>query len=202
MKRGIRALAFIAAVLAHIALIALLMRPLRQNTTERAELPRMTVVFIEPDAGSVTNESLQSSASPLPLPAPLIAPIEPSSAITVPPEVSPETPPPSVDWQKETQTAAGRIAEGLATEGRRKGRYAPDPRFARPTPRPQFGWDESKTHRVETLPNGGGTLIHLNDRCALALSAGLFPVCKLGKIAARGDLFDHMGDKPADDDLP
>jgi hypothetical protein len=200
VKRGIRGLAFIATVLAHIALVALLMRPLRQNTAERAELPRMTVVFIEP--GVNRNESLQPPTPLLPLPAPLIAPIEPGSAITVSPEISPETSAPSVDWQKETQTAAGRIAEGLATEGRRKGKYAPDPRFARPVPRPQFGWDESKTHRIEVLPNGGGTLIHLNDRCALVLSAGLFPVCKLGKIAARGDLFEHMGDRPADDDPP
>jgi hypothetical protein len=202
VKRGIRGLAFIAIVLAHVALVALLMRPLRQNTTEQVELPRMTVVFIDPDASRVTNESLPFSTPLPPLPAPLITPIEPSSAITVAPEVSPETSPPSVDWQKETQTAAARTAEGLATQGQRKGKYAPDPRFARPAPRPKFGWDESKTHRIEILPDGAGTLIHLNDRCALVLSAGFFPVCKLGKIAARGDLFEHMGDRPADDDPP
>src|SRR6185369_1199687 len=98
---------------------------------------------------------------------------------------------PSIDWQQETRTAAARMAESLDAERRRK--RTADPRFARPTPRPEFGWDKSKTHRVESLPQGG-TVIHLNDRCTLVLSALFLPVCKLGKIPARGDLFEHMGD--------
>ena len=203
MKRGVRGLAFIVAVLAHVALVALLMAPLRRNTTEQTEAPRMTVVFIEPDAGESPAESSRSRLPTplLPTPTVPVKPVDLGSAITVPPEIPPETSPPPVDWQREGQTAAARAAEGLATEGQRRGKYAPDPRFARPAQRPQFGWDESKTHRIEALP-GGGILLHLNDRCALALSAGFFPVCKLGKIAARGDLFEHMGDKPGDDDPP
>jgi hypothetical protein len=108
---------------------------------------------------------------------------------------------PTIDWQQETRTAAARLAESLETERRLKGKFAPDPRFARRTPQPEFGWDRSKTHRIESLPEGG-TVIHLNDRCALVLSGFLFPICKLGKIPARGDLFEHMGDALANDDEP
>jgi hypothetical protein len=93
------------------------------------------------------------------------------------------------------------MAETLESERRRKGKLAPDPRFSRPAPRPQFGWDESKIHRIEALPEGG-TIIHLNDRCVLALTGFLIPMCKLGKIPARGDLFEHMEDARATDDLP
>jgi hypothetical protein len=91
------------------------------------------------------------------------------------------------------------MAEALEAERRRNRKPAPDPRFARPARRAQFGWDQSKIHRIEAMP-GGGTVIHLNDRCALTLSGFLIPMCKLGKIPARGDLFEHMGDAAGDDE--
>ncbi len=61
---------------------------------------------------------------------------------------------------------------------------------------PEFGWDLAHTKRIEPI-EGGGTLVRLNDRCFLAL--GLFiplPICGIGKIPVRGDLFDHMRDQP------
>lgn len=207
MKHGVRALAFIAAVLAHVALVTLLMAPVRRNTDEPVDASRMVLVFIEPEARRAPSEPLRSGAPTLPLPAPAVT-VEPprldsSAPITLPPESSPENAPapPSIDWQQETRSAAARMAESLESERRRKGKLAPDPRFARPVPRPEFGWDRSKTHRIEALPEGG-TLIHLNDRCVIAISGLFFPMCALGKISARGDLFDHMGDAPAGDELP
>lgn len=207
MKSSVRGIAFVAVALLHVVLIALLAMPVRRPTEETIEAPRMVMVFIDAEAHRVPNEPLQSSAPPLRLSAPaiILTPprIEPGNAITEPPDTSPQEAPssPSIDWNQETRSAAARIAESLETERRRKGRFAPDPRFARPAPHPEFGWDRSKTHQIESLPQGG-TVIHLNDRCALVLSGLLIPVCKLGKIPARGDLFDHMGDDPPDDDRP
>jgi hypothetical protein len=200
MKRGVRGIAFVAAALAHVALIALLVTSARPRVSEQPEAPRMTLVFLEPETRDGERPSaLAPSTQPLRLPAPNVRielpHLDPSNAITVPPEMPPEESltAPSIDWQEETRTAAARMAESLDAERRRQRKPAPDPRFTRPTPRPEFGWDKSKTNRIESLPEGG-TVIHLNDRCALVLSGLLLPACKLGKIPARGDLFEHMGD--------
>jgi len=207
MKRGVRGIAFIVAALAHIALVALLMTATKPHPREPVETPRMTLVFLEQEAREreATNEPPQPATPSLRLRAPNVTVelprLDASTAITTPPDMplrdSPTSPP--IDWHQETRSAAARMAESLDAERRRKGRLTPDPRFSRPTPRPQFGWDRSKTHRIEALPDGG-TVIHINDRCALVLSGLLLPTCKIGKISARGDLFEHMGDAPDSDE--
>jgi len=69
-----------------------------------------------------------------------------------------------------------------------------DLQIEKPRPPSDFGWSEARTHRVEMLP-GGGTLVRLNDRCAVVIGLPLIlPVCKFGKIPARGDLFKHMNE--------
>jgi hypothetical protein len=59
---------------------------------------------------------------------------------------------------------------------------------------PEFGWSHSRIHRVESLADGG-SIIWINDRCFIA-AVGLIPLpfCRIGKIAARGDLFEHIRD--------
>lgn len=65
--------------------------------------------------------------------------------------------------------------------------------------KPEFHWYHAGTHRVEPL-EGGGTLINLNDNCVLVVIGVIpFPTCKLGRIRARGDLFEHMRDAPGPD---
>ena len=202
MRRGMRGLAFIVAALAHVALIALLMlTPAPRETSERIEAPRMVLVSIEPEVRGVTPSPPPAPSLHVPAPHVTEPRVDLSGPITVAPEAAPEAAPPPIDWQRETQTAAARTAEAVEAERQRRGKYAPDPRFARPAPHREFGWDQSKTHRIEALPEGG-TLIHLNDRCALVLSGMILPICKLGKIPARGDLFEHMGDSPPGDDAP
>jgi hypothetical protein len=59
---------------------------------------------------------------------------------------------------------------------------------------PEFGWDHARTHRVEPM-EGGGSILWLNDRCFVVLYGMIpFPMCGIGKIPVRGDLFDHMRD--------
>ena len=199
MKRTMRALAFLAAAVAHVALVALLMHSPRRDTRDVVNESRMVVVFLEPEPPVLAAPVSQSPAPRVTIKTP---PVDLGSAITLPPHEEVEAPanPPSIDWQEESRTAAERAAAGLEAERRRKRNVDVDPRFARPAPRtPEFGWDQSKIHRVESLP-AGGLLIHLNDRCSLSLSGFLIPMCKLGKIEARGDLFDHIGDRPLDED--
>jgi len=69
--------------------------------------------------------------------------------------------------------------------------------FAPAPPRkPGLAWNCARTHRVEALP-GGVTVFNLNDHCSIALLWVVpFFGCQLGKIPARGDLFDHLQDAP------
>jgi hypothetical protein len=100
---------------------------------------------------------------------------------------------PPVDWANELNRTAREVASGTS---------APQPRVfgaphvapAPPAKAPEFGWSYSRTHRVETGP--GGTAVHLGDHCVIAFTPLPFPVCKLGKKEANGDLFKHMRDPP------
>jgi hypothetical protein len=111
-----------------------------------------------------------------------------------------EKPPPTIDWSAEANLAAKRQAEvATARQPRALDKHGagadlngglPDHRDGS-----DFGWDRSHTHRVETA-EGGGVVIHLNDRCVLVLMPFPFPFCGVGKIPVRGDLLDHMHDEP------
>ncbi|HEX3396031.1 MAG TPA: hypothetical protein VHS76_04960 [Steroidobacteraceae bacterium] len=138
------------------------------------------------------------------------APSHDTQLVTVPPPLPapsepppPEQPPAKIDWNAEAALTAKRQAESAAAPGPRAldkhgagmdldGGLGPDLSIA-----PEFGWDHAHTHRVEAL-EGGGSLLWINDRCFIVM-AGLipFPMCGVGKIPVRGDLFDHMRDLPA-----
>jgi hypothetical protein len=104
----------------------------------------------------------------------------------------------TVDWAAEATRAAQLQAEEEELARRRAAALAAphDPAFDR-TPRPpEFHWDPVHTNRVVAL-EGGGALIRLNDNCELVIAV-VIPLigCTLGKIPARGDLFEHMRDAP------
>jgi hypothetical protein len=57
---------------------------------------------------------------------------------------------------------------------------------------PEFGWDYAHTHRVTPI-QGGGFVIALNDRCAIAILPLPMFGCAVGrKSPANGDLFKFM----------
>lgn len=62
-----------------------------------------------------------------------------------------------------------------------------------PPPRHRFGWDYAVTHRIQELPTGG-TLVVINDRCAIEFTP--FPTvgCALGRMKTKGNLFEHMNE--------
>jgi hypothetical protein len=130
-----------------------------------------------------------------------------SQFVTIPTPAQPsaaDSPPAPIDWNSEAGLAIRRHAESAMAIPPRaldkhgagadlNGGLGPDRKQ-----QPQFGWDHSHTHRIETI-EGGGILIWLNDRCALVLFPLPFGGCGIGKIPVRGDLFDHMHDEPQAD---
>jgi hypothetical protein len=59
--------------------------------------------------------------------------------------------------------------------------------------KPEFHWSHSATHRVELFPEGG-FLVNINERCAIVVLIFPMPFCRVGKIPAHSDLFEHMDD--------
>jgi hypothetical protein len=96
-----------------------------------------------------------------------------------------------IDWNAELNRAVANAAAAAA---------APPPRdFGFPRPAEgvrkgtEFAWSRAHTHRIEGL-EGGGLLIHLNDRCVLLLFPLPFVGCGIGKIPVNGTLFEHLHD--------
>ena len=151
---------------------------------------------------------VQSAEEAAPPPPPSLPPKKPPQAhdtqlVVVPPPAEPppvEQKPAIVDWNAEAALTAKQRAQSATAPAPRAldkpgagadfdGGLGPDQGAA-----PEFGWDHARTHRVEAM-EGGGTILWINDRCFIVM-AGLipFPMCGIGKIPVRGDLFDHMRD--------
>jgi len=159
-----------------------------------------SLVFLPLPARGV---SAEDASSPPSLPRKKPAPAHVTQLVVVPPPAEPppaEHKPAIVDWNAEAAlTAKQRAQSAMAPPPRAFDKHAagtdfdgglgPDVGNAA-----EFGWDHARTHRVEAL-EGGGSILWLSDRCFIVM-AGLipFPMCGIGKIPARGDLFDHMRD--------
>jgi hypothetical protein len=110
------------------------------------------------------------------------------------------TPPAAIDWNAEAALTAKQRAQSAAAPGPRAldqhgagvdfdGGLGPDPES-----KPEFGWYHARIHRIEAL-EGGGSILWLNDRCFIVMAGVIpFPMCGIGKIPTRGDLFNHMHD--------
>jgi hypothetical protein len=137
-------------------------------------------------------------------------PLPRDTQISIPQPVQPaaENPPtvekpPAINWSAEADLAAKRQAElAMAPKPRALDKHGAGADLNGGLPEHKdgsdFGWDYSHTHRVETA-EGGGVVIHLNDRCVLVLMPFPLPFCGIGKIPVRGDLFDHLHDTPQAD---
>jgi len=104
-------------------------------------------------------------------------------------KTAPAETPPAIDWAGEIETQAARAAASQAPQFKDFG----FPRSAEPAPMraPEFAWDYARTHRVESLPEGG-IVINLSDNCVLVLNPFPLPFCWPGKKPANGDLFKDM----------
>jgi len=185
--------ALACALLAHVLVISALF-----TLTRRHELPRtgetesLTWLLLP---GAVTRP-----AAPRVAPAGSNrAPVEPRLRQGPAPQPPAGSSAPAPDWSAHAAVAAEQEA-GAIERGRGQSRALAPPASALTRPpvphAPPFHWDRAHTQRVEPLATGG-TLLHLNERCALVLYF-VIPLagCALGEIPARGDLFDHMRDPP------
>ena len=183
-----RPLLFALAVLIHAGLFQLLV----SQRHAAPQLPeRRTVLALLPDAekpppapqpfAPVTPEPLPELSLPASVPPLLIAPPQRDGTAT----------PPVIDWRREAEEAIRKQA--LEAEAQR------DQKGSGPSkPKPEFGWDRSRVHRVESIESGG-FVVRINDRCVVVITLLAMPVCKIGTKPARGDLFEHMGDATAGD---
>jgi hypothetical protein len=116
------------------------------------------------------------------------------------PDSSSITPTPAPDWRAQATIAANDVLETQRRKREHPSVLEPHD-FSGVTPgstdssKPTFGWYHARTHRVEGSP--GALVVNVNDRCAIAvLLIFPLPMCKVGKIAAQGNLFEHMYDLP------
>jgi hypothetical protein len=128
--------------------------------------------------------------------------LQANTPLQINPELGPPQPSdlasPAPDWRAaataSAQTSAQHIVEAEDDAARKAAALTsrfkplPGPRVAGP----QFAWDYAHTHRLTPL-QGGGFVIALNDRCAIAIVP--FPMfgCAVGrKSPPNGDLFKNM----------
>jgi hypothetical protein len=183
-----------AAHLGALLLIAALTRSQRLHLA--AEADALLVVLLPPEPSRlpprnprqpfrVTNSPRTPAAPAVPAAGKAPATATATNAITI-------------DWAAEATRAARVQAEEDELARRRAAALAAphDPAFDQAPRPPEFHWDPVRANRVVPLA-GGGTLIRLNDNCALIITVVIPLVgCSLGKIPARGDLFEHMRDAP------
>ncbi|HTD73069.1 MAG TPA: hypothetical protein VK652_06045 [Steroidobacteraceae bacterium] len=148
----------------------------------------------------------ETEPPPQPSPQKKPPPSHDTQLVIVPPPAEPqpvEQPAAPIDWSAEAVRTAKQQAELAAAPGPRAldqpgaaglyfdGGLGPDPEY-----RPEFGWDHAHIRRIEAL-EGGGTILWINDRCFIVMAGVIpFPMCGIGKIPPRADLFDHMRDPP------
>jgi hypothetical protein len=198
-RQVLRAAVFLLVISLHAALLLLASR-WRTRLDVRSE---ESLIFLLLRSHAQQQEPAQAPAPPPEMPRKKPAPTRELQVIILPKEVPPSppnaAPPAAIDWNAEAALTAKQLAQSEAKPRPRvlnqadgwyfEGRSGPDPGAG-----PEFGWYHARVHRIEAL-EGGGSMLWLNDRCFMVM-AGLipFPMCGVGKIPPRADLFDHMRD--------
>jgi len=168
----------------------------RTGKEETAALAFLFLLDERPQPPSTTQAAQRAkpkraTAAPAESSAPIVTPQRepPSNAVAAPA---------APDCRRELQIAANN-----AIEAQERKRHQPAPHdFSGVKPgstddsKPRFGWNHAATHRIEEIPSGG-LLININDRCVIAWVVFPMPLCRIGKIPVRGDLFEHMQDSGA-----
>jgi hypothetical protein len=155
-------------------------------------------------------QAAEDSAPPPSVPRKEPSPTHDTQLVIVPPPSEPppvEQKPAIIDWHAEAVLTAKHQAQSAAAPPPRAldkqlgGMYVDvGPGFDPAAP--EFGWDHARTHRVETI-EGGGSMLWINDRCFIVMYGLIpFPMCGIGKIPVRGDLFDHMRDSQVQVQVP
>jgi hypothetical protein len=199
-SRVLRPAVLLLVVAIHSALLLVAARWVIRVDTQREE-PLVFLALPDPGRVRAPTESVPALQRKQP-----VAPHD-TQLVTIPTparQATADTPPAPLDWRAEAELAIQQRAESAMAPAPRaldkhgagadlNGGLGPDPKQ-----KADFGWDHSHTHRIEGM-EGGGILIHINDRCVLVLFPLPFGGCGIGKIPVRGDLLDHMHDEPQAD---
>jgi hypothetical protein len=189
-----RVLLLVAVVAAHAGALLLLLAETRTRVVRgEPETSAFLVMLLEPAERQAPAAPRRPRAHPPASSLGRAAAAE--TAVSAP--AAPPGPGAAIDWTAEAAVSATRQIEVDKQRVRQARALAPKPSplFARRPKRPGFHWDYASTHRVETVA-GLATVIHLNDRCAIALLL-IIPFaggCTPEKPPVRGDLFEHMHD--------
>jgi hypothetical protein len=198
-----RVATFVVVLLVHV-LFLLAFTQLRQSGPQLVEYRvAAEAFFVDPvlTTGPEPKKSVErpsrasarrSAATTLPAPSASVQPeSQPESTAITAPTTAP-------DWRNELQITANNQLARQQYQHQHPSPLAPHD-FPGVTPgeahKSQFGWNHAATHRVEELPTGG-LLININDRCVIVWAILPFMGCRIGKIPARGDLFEHLKDAP------
>jgi hypothetical protein len=189
-----RVLVLAAVVAAHAgALLVLLSETRTRPVRGEAEASPLLVMLLQLGERQAPAASTGAAARPR------ASHYRPPTAATAeaPAPAIPAAPGTTINWATEATASAARQIEADEQRARQARALAPKapPMFAARSRRPEFQWNYARTHRVEALP-GLGTVIHLNDQCAIVLFL-IIPIgggCSLDKPPVRGDLFEHMHD--------
>jgi len=190
-------LALVAALHAALLLLAARWQTLIEVRTEES------LVFLPLPAHV---RSAEQASPPPRLPRKKPAPTHDTQLVVVPPPAQPppaEPKPALIDWNAEAALTVKQRAQAAAAPQPRAldkqlgGMYVDVGPGLDQAYGPEFGWDHARAHRVETM-EGGGSMLWINDRCFFVMYGVIpYPMCGVGKIPVRGDLFDHMGDPKA-----
>jgi hypothetical protein len=195
--------AILALVVAlHVALLLLALR--WQTRLDVRTEESLVFLALPAHVHSTEEEASPPPSSPRKKP----APTHDTQLVIVPPpaELPPaEQKPAIVDWNAEAaQTAKQRAQSAAAPQPRALDKHGAGTDFDGGLgfdqgSAPEFGWDHARTHRVEAM-EGGGTILWINDRCFIVMYGMIpFPMCGIGTIPVRGDLFDHLRDSQTAD---
>lgn len=129
---------------------------------------------------------------------------EENNAITLPAEPSLAATPGAIDWSAEAELVARQSAarssgphEHSLDDHSKHGNHQSGLGL-NSHEKAEFGWYYAGTHRFDTT--SGLPVINLSDNCVIPIGALIpLPLCRIGKIPPRGDLFKHMHDTPPDE---
>lgn len=180
-----------AAVLCiHFALF-LLIGANRVYRSEAVDAPSLLLLIPETRVSSPSTASTErATKSEVPITAntsPSGSPDHPERSRVTPEEIEPQSR--SIDWAAEASKIANEIAAADSAHRAARPQLSGQP-ISQATQ--SFAWSHSRINRIEQTADGN-TIVWINDRCYLVNF--LFPGCLLGTRQARGDLFEHMGNR-------
>jgi Type II secretion system (T2SS), protein G len=182
------------SIVAGLHLVAIMLFALHDATRVRHVLPHeqapeFFVSFPEFGAGTIDERSPPEPDRSRSTTARSNAPAPPAervrSSITAPSSQSRAIHEPPIDWSMELKRSSQALLDREEDKARREAMFGGHPEVPEGLrPPPPGGEEFAWSYRARRFEGG---VVRINEHCALIL--GLIPVCQIGKIPVRGELF-------------